>query len=187
MAASLRDRILDATTTLLAERGLAAVNTNAIARAADCSVGSVYVHFGNKQEVLAALLERYGDRLLATVAEGLEPGVPWPEQLSRTVDAFVRFYRNEPGYRELWLGAQLTDATVRAGEAWGQQATERLVAVFLATRPTLDGATAARAAEVSIYVVSTLVTRALQVEDDALIDEAKQVVARYLAPMLAED
>lgn len=181
---TLSDRILDATAQLLDQRGLAGVNTNAIAKQAECSVGSVYVYFRNKQEVLAALLQRHGDRLLAAIAASLIGGGAWRDQVARTVDAFVTFYRDEPGYRELWLGAQLTDETVRAGQAWGQAATEQLGAALQALQPTLPSSDAARAAEVSIYVVSTLVTRALQAGDDALIAEAKQVVIRYLAPLL---
>ncbi|TCK24567.1 TetR/AcrR family transcriptional regulator [Pseudonocardia endophytica] len=52
----LRSRILESTTKLLREEGLAAATSRRIARGADCSEGSIYVHFGDKGSLLAAVL-----------------------------------------------------------------------------------------------------------------------------------
>lgn len=180
----LPDRILDATADLLARHGLASVNTNAIAREAGCSIGSVYVYYRNKQAVLGALLERHGARLLAAVARAASAPGTWEERVVRTLDAFAAFYRDEPGYRELWIGAQLSDQTVAAGQAWGEAAAEQLGAVLREVQPALSPERSRRSAEVAITVASALVTRALELGDDMLIDEAKQVVLRYLEPVL---
>ena len=182
--ADLRDRILDATAVLLEERGLAGVNTNAIAKTAGCSVGSVYVYFRNKQAVLAALLERYGARLLTAVAPSLTDSTDWRGLVNATVEAFATFYREEPGYRELWIGVQLTDDTVSAGQSWGDIATAQFGELMRSLRPELSADDAAQAAEVCIYVVSSLVTRGLATERPGLIEQSKLVLLRYLAPLL---
>ncbi|MEH1864512.1 MAG: TetR/AcrR family transcriptional regulator, partial [Nostoc sp.] len=58
-----RNLILDTAADLLAERGVEAINTNALAERADISVGSVYQYFSNKEAILAALGERYMQQL----------------------------------------------------------------------------------------------------------------------------
>jgi AcrR family transcriptional regulator len=54
-----RNRILEAALRLFNERGTAAVSTNHIAAEAGISPGNLYYHFGDKQEIIRALHERY--------------------------------------------------------------------------------------------------------------------------------
>ncbi len=53
------DRILSASLELLKDEGVARVTTNAIADAADLSVGNLYYHFKNKDEILIALFKQF--------------------------------------------------------------------------------------------------------------------------------
>jgi len=53
------ERILDATSEILASQGLEAVNTNRVAEQAGLTVPTVYRYFHNKHELLAALAERF--------------------------------------------------------------------------------------------------------------------------------
>lgn len=53
-------RLLDATATTLAERGLDATTTNHVAEQAGVSIGSLYQYFPDKDALVAALLERMG-------------------------------------------------------------------------------------------------------------------------------
>ena len=54
---SRRPQIVAATEKLIRTRGLANATTKAIAAAADCSEGALYVHFKNRSELLLAVLE----------------------------------------------------------------------------------------------------------------------------------
>ncbi len=54
------ERLLDATATTLAERGLDNTTTNHIAEQAGVSIGSLYQYFPDKQALIEALLERMG-------------------------------------------------------------------------------------------------------------------------------
>ncbi len=61
----MRARILDAALAVLTERGILALTTKEIARAAGCSEGSLYTYFANKESLL-----------LAVMAERLPPFIP---------------------------------------------------------------------------------------------------------------
>lgn len=54
-----RVKALVAAGELIAELGLAATTMEVIARRADCSVDSLYLNFGSREELLAAVFERY--------------------------------------------------------------------------------------------------------------------------------
>lgn len=57
-----RDSIVEAAARILAEGGLPAFNTNAVALRAGVSVGSLYQYFPNKDALMAALIAREQDR-----------------------------------------------------------------------------------------------------------------------------
>jgi AcrR family transcriptional regulator len=53
------DRAVEAAAWLISERGLANVTLDSVAEAADCSVHSLYAIFGGRDELFAAIYERY--------------------------------------------------------------------------------------------------------------------------------
>ena len=59
-----RLRILDAARDLLVERGYSGTSTRAVAERADTPLSLVHYHFGGKQQLLVALLERQNEELL---------------------------------------------------------------------------------------------------------------------------
>lgn len=67
-ADSSRDRILDATEQLVAERGYTAASISLIAKASGLPGSSIYWHFGSKEGLLAAMVARGSDRWLASLA-----------------------------------------------------------------------------------------------------------------------
>lgn len=66
------EALLDATGQVIAERGLAQTTTNHIAARAGVSIGSLYQYFANKEELLAALL----DKLVDDLGQAVDRGVP---------------------------------------------------------------------------------------------------------------
>lgn len=69
--AETRSRLLAAAATLVAREGYDAVSVDAIADVAERTSGSVYAHFGSKQGLLAALLDRVQDDMAAVVGAEL--------------------------------------------------------------------------------------------------------------------
>ena len=64
-AARNRERILDATSRLIRERGLAGVGVDALTGAAGLTPGSLYSQFGSKDRLLAEALNYTNDRRTA--------------------------------------------------------------------------------------------------------------------------
>src|SRR5215471_19993312 len=61
--------ILKATGALLGEVGYADLSTNLIAERARIPVGSIYQFFASKDDIVAALVEQFRDRILALAGE----------------------------------------------------------------------------------------------------------------------
>src|ERR1700709_144682 len=59
-----REQVLDAAASVVAETGFAGTTTDAVARAAGVSQPYVVRMFGGKQEMLTALFDRAGERVL---------------------------------------------------------------------------------------------------------------------------
>lgn len=85
-----RTRILDAATSLIAERGLDAVTMRAVASAAGFSPMATYRHFDDKEALLTAALERGFDDFAHYLSRGSAGGTAG-EALTLTVDAFRDF------------------------------------------------------------------------------------------------
>src|ERR1700712_1620763 len=62
-------RILDAARDVLVERGYSGTSTRAVAEEADTQLSLVHYHFGGKQQLLVAVLEREDAALLARQRE----------------------------------------------------------------------------------------------------------------------
>ena len=63
MSSKTKERILDASLQLFNEQGERNVTTNHIAAHLDISPGNLYYHYKNKQAIIAALFERYRERV----------------------------------------------------------------------------------------------------------------------------
>jgi AcrR family transcriptional regulator len=179
-----REALLDATARLIERAGLDGLTTTAIAEEASASVGTVYSYFRDRDAMLHALLERYRTRLDQAMGHALSDQREVSlDMVDRAADAFVDFYRSEPGYRALWLGSQHLPTLQETGHAWGAAYTQAIAALLsLRGVPPERGRVVATTA---IYLLSSLVTLALSrpEDEDALIEEARVALRRYLAPV----
>ena len=181
-----RQSLLDATASVLAAEGTARLTTTRVAEAAGCSVGALYAYFDDKDALVAALVERYGARLQEAVAGALAgPHAGWEEAACAALDAFAGFYRREPGYAALWIGAAWSPELVVAGRRWGEALGSPLGAALRGFAPGLDEARAQRIALVALTLVSSLVTLALERSEPEIEGEARQALVAYLGSALA--
>lgn len=88
----LRDEILDAAESLLAERGsVEAVSVRAIAQRVGVTSPSIYLHFADKEELFFQCCSRGFEALEARMAEARQGGGTAVEQLRRMGRAYVEY------------------------------------------------------------------------------------------------
>lgn len=99
-----RDRVLDAASRV-AERGLDQLGVAAIASEAGIGAGTLYQYFRGLDEVLEAVVRRHLDRFRELIVEtfAAEEFADAAAASTAVADAFVEYYRTEPGFRALWF------------------------------------------------------------------------------------
>lgn len=87
--ASARERIMDATELLVSQGGSAAASMGAIGEAAGMSRGAANFHFGSKEDLFRALLDRTGARIAERMAEFGAATGSRRDRLEAVVDAMI--------------------------------------------------------------------------------------------------
>lgn len=92
-----RAAILDAAEKAFTESGYRGARMEAVAEAADVSVGTIYLHFGNKDGLYFALVERAVELFSAYLGQAYQEGWTPLEQVVACGDAYLRFHLEHPG------------------------------------------------------------------------------------------
>jgi AcrR family transcriptional regulator len=94
-----RDAIIDSAERLFIDKGYHGTRVSEVARHADVSIGSIYVHFESKEGLYAALMERaltiearYFDAIFDN------PEIPDLEKIFSLGEAYLQFFREFPAY-----------------------------------------------------------------------------------------
>jgi AcrR family transcriptional regulator len=182
-----QERILDATVQLLAERGVEALTTAAIARRARVPIGSVYDYFPSKDAILAELADRTKQRVDAALAAsfGRDLGrLPWRKALERALDVAVESYRGDEAYVTVWRatrGSAVFRAVAAASDERLARALERLPPIIErvgAARAPIAARTAIRMAHVFLdWILETPDPRRIP----PIVREMKRALTTYLA------
>ena len=90
-----RERLLEATRDLVAERGIGGASVRDIAEAAGYSQGAFYSNFQRKEDILIELLRRHMADALAELESLLQRAKEAPQQALATFEHWVR--RKFPG------------------------------------------------------------------------------------------
>lgn len=115
--------ILRAAETAFIERGFHGVTMEEVAERADVAVGSIYVHFHNKEGLYLALLERAIEIEERYLDEALRQSIP----LIAAAQAYLAFYLEHPGYYRMLNFPPFASDPVRASSA-GMRLAERVEA-----------------------------------------------------------
>ncbi len=99
------DRLLDAAAELIAEVGVEAASTNAIAARAQTSVGSLYQFFPNREAVVQALAARYTAQFDELKSRTMAPEVtdlPLERMMRGIIEPIAAFCVANPAYRHVY-------------------------------------------------------------------------------------
>src|SRR3954469_15218764 len=112
-AARTRAAILDAAEGAFAATGYRRTKMEDVAARADVGVGSIYLHFGNKDGLYLALVERAVELFGRYMQEAYRPEWSPLEQVVAGGDAYLRFHIEHPGaFRFLAFDGVETDTPV---------------------------------------------------------------------------
>jgi AcrR family transcriptional regulator len=180
------DALLDAADALFGEVGYEAATTNAIARRAGASVGSLYQFFPDKEAILRALAARYREQLRAVhdaVLNAETARLPWPALYDRIVDALADFHAAHPGFRPLFHGSTTSAELARAAAELDAECVRRADAMMAAGLPDLDPERRRLYAVLNVEVLKALL-RVAESGDRAwrarVIAEAKRMLHAYM-------
>ncbi|GAA4324321.1 TetR/AcrR family transcriptional regulator [Streptomyces venetus] len=99
-----RDAILDTAGDLMARHGFAATSISMISTACGLPVSSIYWHFGSKDGIYVAVLERARTALLAALPPAEVPGADVAQRLDTFLTEVERAFRRQPRGVKLLLG-----------------------------------------------------------------------------------
>jgi AcrR family transcriptional regulator len=106
-----REQLLDVGCSLFAERGFDATSVEEVAARAGVSKPVIYAHFGGKDGLYAAVVNREMDSLLAMMSEALSGGSP-RELLEQAARGFLRYVEcYTDGFRILVKGSGVGSST----------------------------------------------------------------------------
>jgi AcrR family transcriptional regulator len=102
------EAIITAAEKLFVEQGYHATRVSEVARLADVSIGSIYVHYENKEGLYGALIERALDIQALYVDAVLDSTeIPDIEKVIALGEAYLQFFREHPDhFRMLMLPAE---------------------------------------------------------------------------------
>jgi len=130
--AASRDEILDAAESLMARQGYDGASISAICSECGLPASSIYWHFGSKEGVLAAVMERGAARFFATIdAVSLSPTLRGREALRAALRAASQAIAEHPEFLRLLVLLLLSghaEDTVRRVRAEGRERLHRLIA-----------------------------------------------------------
>jgi TetR/AcrR family transcriptional repressor of lmrAB and yxaGH operons len=139
VASDTRDRLIHATSRLLRSRGYAGTGLNQVTTEANAPRGSMYFHFpGGKQELAAAAVDRFAQRVRQRMVERLASSATVADAVASYFDALVRVLERsdfEEGCAVATVALEtasanqaLAETTSRALEAWTQVFSDALEA-----------------------------------------------------------
>lgn len=105
-----RAAILDAAEGVFGAEGVRGARVEAIAEAADLSVGTIYLHFGGRHDVLMGLVERSLTVFEAYMERTADPALTPLQRVLVGGDAYLRFHLEHPGAFELLAAGTLREA-----------------------------------------------------------------------------
>lgn len=187
-------QLLDAAAVVFGEVGYRAASTNAIAREAGVSPGTLYQFFPNKEAIADALSER----LIVDMREAHTAALAGPhrqlnltELLDQVIDPLVAYNLANPVCFILLHGQDIPQRLNEDHDVLHAAIHGRVKAIIAERAPHLDQRTLSCTADMcyaAFYgALQALFEKAGEPEQAALVTELKKMLHRYLAPVMGEE
>lgn len=122
-----RDNVLDAAETIVRDSGIASLTFDAVAKQAGISKGGIQSSFGTKQQLIAAMYQRWSHDFDLQVEQQITPDASADERLRAHIDVTRHTDKNESD-RAAGVMAALSNAPEHRSQlqAWYQTCLDRL-------------------------------------------------------------
>jgi len=183
--------ILKAAATLLGEVGYDGLSTNLVAERAQVPVGSIYQFFDGKDDIVAALVEQFQDRIQGLVSERLDAGTAARDRrafIARLVDGIAGIQAEAQAFVCVFSGSQSHPRFDGLARELRHTLTDHLDRVFAEACPRLPDDDRARMlaawADITGAMIANL-DRSKPGERGKLLEELKTILGAYLDAKLA--
>jgi AcrR family transcriptional regulator len=181
-------RILDAAARVFGDVGFEAATTEAIAKEAGTSIGSLYQFFPNKHVLFDAIATRYLERARALFDQLMGPAfleLSWEDMLGRAIDAFAQMDLLDRDFRAVWKNWHVSGDFLVAGQAMNREFARRIEKVVALKAKALPKARRSIVATMIVEVITAMLLFAVRddvARSDAVLTETKVLLERYLRP-----
>ncbi|MGW0813905.1 TetR/AcrR family transcriptional regulator [Streptomyces viridiviolaceus] len=182
-------QLLQAAASVFCTTGYTAASTNAIAREAGVSPGTLYQFFPNKEAIAIELGDRLMHEMRETYGEALatvDPATPLEQAVETAVDRFIEFNCRRPEFFALMHGPDAPGRIAEAHDALHATLVSRVETLLTGFLPDTPAADVHRVAHVCLGIYKAgleLVLAHEGAEREAYVRELKDVLLRYLAPL----
>ncbi len=179
------EELLDAAEAVIAEVGVDAMTTNAVAERARAGMGSLYHFFASKDAIVSALAERYVRAMAPLTAYSEQPALTEMSLADMTdaiVDPLVEFMRRSPAYLPVFHAVVQPHARNPGCTALHDATVRNVSAIINARVPRTPPARLHVHAITAVEIVHSLLSAAFEQPEPArraLIVETKRVLALY--------
>ncbi|GEK04403.1 TetR/AcrR family transcriptional regulator [Streptomyces sp. NPDC003388] len=185
-------QLLQAAAQVFCTTGYTAASTNAIAREAGVSPGTLYQFFPNKEAIAIELGDRLMHEMRETYGEALapvDPATPLEEAIGSAVDRFMAFNTEHPVFFALMHGPDLPGGITEAHDQLHATLIGRVEGLLASLLPQAPPADLTRTAHVCLGIYKAgleLVLAHEGAERAAYVQEIKNVLVRYLDPLVGD-
>ncbi|MET7452431.1 TetR family transcriptional regulator [Streptomyces sp. NPDC005574] len=185
-------QLLEAAASVFCLTGYTAASTNAIAREAGVSPGTLYQFFPNKEAIAIELGDRLMHEMRETYGEALapvDPATPLEEAVGAAVDRFIDFNCAHPVFFALVHGPDIPGRLSEEHDALHATLLARIEDLLRSLLPGTPPADVTRTAHMCLGLYKAgleLVLAHEGAERDAYVQELKHVLIRYLGPLIGE-
>lgn len=184
-------QLLQAAANVFCANGYTASSTNAIAREAHVSPGTLYQYFPNKEAIAIELGERLLHQMREAHGQAFTPenlALPLPGLLDAVVDPLIEFNCANPAFLALMHGSEIPGRIAEEHDELHATLLTRVQEVIAHYAPALPAEDRLRTAGMAFAAFKgglDLVLAAPEgVERDATIAELKTLLLRYLSPLV---
>lgn len=182
-------QLLEAAARVFATTGYTAASTNAIAREAGVSPGTLYQFFPNKEAIAIELGSRLMHEMRQSYDEVLTPitpdTTPLEEVIAGTVDRFIEFNCRHPAFFVLMHGPDIPGRIAEEHDALHTTLVARVETILAPFTPDAPPAAVTRTAQMCVGIYKAGLELILAHEGDereAYVQELKDALVRYLEP-----